>query len=485
MVRYDHTNKSDGQTLSAAEWNAIGNALEQDSVVPGYFVASNDAPTWMKNVAHYVCDGTADDVQIQAAIDLAQADVDASLYTAPTVYFSPGRFFISATIEGGSAFLVGAGANLGTRFVWSGTAGGTMYQETANTAGRFSIGRIEGINWTGATPDWPGTHLDLTDHQIDSQFYIIDCHFNSCTSDSIMVGNVTNLHWEHLRWDGVRGYAVRYTPPGTQNNSNFVIRDFTYDHTHDGPSGAATGFLIVDNTGQTPSNLGNLKLQNARVEVNLQWAAPQAFITMKHDAVTNSRTMHYILENIQYDDVISADGGMSSDRLFYRDTTNTTGGDAFSLIDVNVNGLSAITGGTWPASMPTIPLLSYYHHLIWTAGTADGVVSTGFAAIVAAASANWLRLRRGTEANDRLAASDTGQLAWGSGSASADVTLERTAAGTIGVGAGHAIKTGRAVTGSRPSASTVGEGAMFYDTTLDKPIWSDGTNWKDATGTTV
>lgn len=38
--------------------------------------------------------------------------------------------------------------------------------------------------------------------------------------------------------------------------------------------------------------------------------------------------------------------------------------------------------------------------------------------------------------------------------------------------------------GSRPSAST-GAGAIFYDTTLSKPIWSDGTVWKDATGTTV
>jgi len=40
-------------------------------------------------------------------------------------------------------------------------------------------------------------------------------------------------------------------------------------------------------------------------------------------------------------------------------------------------------------------------------------------------------------------------------------------------------------TGSRPSASDVGAGACIYDTTLSKPIWSNGTNWKDAAGTTV
>ena len=46
-------------------------------------------------------------------------------------------------------------------------------------------------------------------------------------------------------------------------------------------------------------------------------------------------------------------------------------------------------------------------------------------------------------------------------------------------------KTGTGATGSRPSASTVGAGAQWYDTTLSKPIWSNGTVWKDAAGTTV
>lgn len=40
-------------------------------------------------------------------------------------------------------------------------------------------------------------------------------------------------------------------------------------------------------------------------------------------------------------------------------------------------------------------------------------------------------------------------------------------------------------TGSRPSAVTSGDGAMIYDTTLNKPIWSDGAVWRDAAGTAV
>jgi hypothetical protein len=78
-----------------------------------------------------------------------------------------------------------------------------------------------------------------------------------------------------------------------------------------------------------------------------------------------------------------------------------------------------------------------------------------------------------------------GRLSWSTGTSAIDVTLERTAAGTIAVGAGHAIRTGRAATGSRPAAATVGSGAMFFDTTLGKPIWSTGSAWVDATGATV
>lgn len=45
------------------------------------------------------------------------------------------------------------------------------------------------------------------------------------------------------------------------------------------------------------------------------------------------------------------------------------------------------------------------------------------------------------------------------------------------------IKAGAGATGSRPTPQ--GAGSMWFDTTLGKPIWHDGTNWVDATGTSV
>jgi hypothetical protein len=71
---------------------------------------------------------------------------------------------------------------------------------------------------------------------------------------------------------------------------------------------------------------------------------------------------------------------------------------------------------------------------------------------------------------------DAAGINWGG-----DTNLYRSAAGTLKTDG--AFKTGAAATGSRPSATTVGVGARFYDTTLSKPIWSDGTTWRDAAGT--
>lgn len=74
---------------------------------------------------------------------------------------------------------------------------------------------------------------------------------------------------------------------------------------------------------------------------------------------------------------------------------------------------------------------------------------------------------------------------WGSGAATRDTTLGRVASSVLGVGTDDCLRTGLAVTGSRPAAATAGQGSQFYDTTLGIPIWSTGSVWKDAAGNTV
>lgn len=64
-----------------------------------------------------------------------------------------------------------------------------------------------------------------------------------------------------------------------------------------------------------------------------------------------------------------------------------------------------------------------------------------------------------------------------------------TSAGTAPTSTGASVvwmpPLGKYTTAGRPSAVALGAGSRYYDTTLGKPAWSDGTNWKDAAGTTV
>lgn len=64
-------------------------------------------------------------------------------------------------------------------------------------------------------------------------------------------------------------------------------------------------------------------------------------------------------------------------------------------------------------------------------------------------------------------------------------TLSSGGSNILTMPAAQVLKTGRGATASRPSATTVGAGAQWYDTTIGKPIWSNGSVWKDAAGTTV
>lgn len=50
---------------------------------------------------------------------------------------------------------------------------------------------------------------------------------------------------------------------------------------------------------------------------------------------------------------------------------------------------------------------------------------------------------------------------------------------------GGVLATGAGTIAERPSASEVSVGARWYDTSLSQPIWSDGSTWRDASGSVV
>lgn len=107
-------------------------------------------------------------------------------------------------------------------------------------------------------------------------------------------------------------------------------------------------------------------------------------------------------------------------------------------------------------------------------------------AVSISGSSTWLKCSRGSDAVESFGLDHDGTHHWGSGGASAtDTTLGRRSAGVLGVGAANAFGNGIFTTATRPSAETVGAGVQIYDSTLGKPIWSNGSVWKDASGATV
>ena len=80
--------------------------IDKASPVNGIVIAAHDANAETKDVADYVCDGTADDVQIQAALD--------SLTSGGTIQLSEGSFHLAAGLVIGR-YIIFRGSGFGTQ----------------------------------------------------------------------------------------------------------------------------------------------------------------------------------------------------------------------------------------------------------------------------------------------------------------------------------------------------------------------------------
>jgi len=98
-----------------------------------------------------------------------------------------------------------------------------------------------------------------------------------------------------------------------------------------------------------------------------------------------------------------------------------------------------------------------------------------------ASSARWDVAASGDAESGSNAGSNFVVAGYGdNGTKIADYLTIRRSDGRATINGGLQIKS--YTTATRPSAATAGTGTNIFDTTLGKPIWSDGTNWKDATG---
>lgn len=102
---------------------------------------------------------------------------------------------------------------------------------------------------------------------------------------------------------------------------------------------------------------------------------------------------------------------------------------------------------------------------------------------VGGVSSNAIVVQTFGDANAKYIVKEDGKLFWGPGGGTAvDVSLERSAANVLSMGAGDALRHPGTSHGSLPAASGYAAGSQTYCITDKQPLWSDGSAWYEADG---
>lgn len=164
---------------------------------PYYLIAANDSPAYIKAVAHYTCDGTADEAQINAAIEAAYAD------NGSTIMLSSGTFYIAAPIlVRGGLRLTGQGwysDNFGTKLKLVGGANCNVIEPKAASAAYFWLTdmHIDGNKYVETTNESGSTSghgiSDANGRAFGADFRMDRCLVNHFPDNCINLTNSATL----------------------------------------------------------------------------------------------------------------------------------------------------------------------------------------------------------------------------------------------------------------------------------------------------
>lgn len=258
---------------------------------PWVTVAANDSPTWMKAIADYVCDAVADNTEIQAAIDEADAysDTAGSSSGAVPVILYPGVYRTSGTITAKSPAILNFGTtNSGVRIMWDGADNtGPMMTHSDTSIGGMSFFRLNNINFRNGTQH-PSVMLDLSNASAataDSYCDLGGVQFVGGYTQ-LKWGKYVNVHQDRVRFDNWINWGISFKPEGGNNLSTISFSRFSFDARG---TGATTGFCKIDLTANS-SNVGLLHFSDARWEINNNWTGHQGCIEIFH-ATTETGTL--------------------------------------------------------------------------------------------------------------------------------------------------------------------------------------------------
>ena len=202
-------------------------ALTTHSYNADLYVAASNASAWEKNQADYVCDGTDDDLVINAAIQAMpqQFTVRTGSYSGGgTIRFSAGTFAISDSIiidrpieftgagQDSTAFLMTTGANCPTIIVSNGTY-------------RYSLPRLSYFNIQGAAT----TQTDHTVYAIKTlpgacaDMNIDHVWINDCVGGGIELNTCWNMIVSECAIESCQGPGIHITSTARASGTNAAI----------------------------------------------------------------------------------------------------------------------------------------------------------------------------------------------------------------------------------------------------------------------
>jgi hypothetical protein len=268
------------------------------------------------------------------------------------------------------------------------------------------------------------------------------------------------------------------------------------------------GYLIMPGSVGTLISGGHLEYNGFHVDIQAGAkgtviVAPMTVLTCyRHVRNSGTNTQVYGLASYSNTPVVPFNGSLApieqnttnGDITFYGQNTLTTG-----------KLFCDETGTEYDPDTASVPTRMTWVHkdlrqsaeTFWKAATYKSV-----------ANAAALNLQLTGDSFTRLSATTNGSLIFGGGTATGDSALLWIAAnlmmltsslipdattrniGTASNPWGHLYLAGlmhlpKYTTAGRPAAATATAGATYYDTTLSKPGYSDGTNWRDAAGTII
>ena len=405
-------------------------------------------------------DGTADDTaELQAAIDAAVADC-LPLHIPPRPSgqhyktTAPLEIDQALTMFGGGIFpLAGSQAateeniNLPTASPY--LKGSLIKQATAGANVIEMAGAGVAVNLRDLGLGFVTPFLN-TGHGI----YYHPPAYNTSYRDNGLWG----ARWDNVMVHGHDGdhYAFRLTNP--------ILSTFSHLFSFGG------GALYVENNGEAASNqfYGNLVVEQLYGCLFLGGTAKGIHLV---NTSANSNLYSFIRPQIWVRQVDAAVQPAST-------TAPGSGQHMFHASGVPSLSIIAPDFETNVSSTCVFPNTAQF---IDTGGLINNMAADSYAVMTSTRELPTYKRAIGNTLNLELSAAESG-LTWGIADGALEIQTDQSARE---VTANGPVSLKSFTTAGRPSAATIGAGASVYDTTLGKPVWSDGTNWKDAAGNTV